>query len=29
MDRFAGDLDYLSGVNYGECRMEPGVFGGT
>lgn len=29
MDRFAGDLDYLSGVNYGECRMEPGVFGGN
>ena len=27
MDRYAGELDYLSGVNFGECRMEAGIFG--
>ena len=26
VEEFAADLDYLSGCNYGECRMEPGLF---
>lgn len=26
IDRYAADLDYLSGINYGECRMEKGAF---
>lgn len=27
VEAYAADLDYLSGINYGECRMEPGQFG--
>ena len=27
VEAYAADLDYLAGVNYGECRMEPGIFG--
>lgn len=29
VEAYAADLDYLAGVNYGECRMEPGIFGGN
>ena len=29
VEEYAADLDYLAGCNYGECRMEPGIFGGN